>query len=205
MKGQKALAKQMKERDEMSWRMYQDSVARAEKPSAAETDKEKERAAHMAWKAGGDFSKPPPGLVSMNYADPAKRQAQRQSRMSSADLGIFGLGNSSEANPTAMAMAKMNMEDEYDRDASSQYESDVRTEDEYQRTGNSNILMAQDWARNSTLLGSAANMAQSSQQARIQTQPQSILPAVVGGLIGAGSAFLGGPAMAAGGLFGGKK
>jgi hypothetical protein len=189
----------MKERDEQSWKMYTDSVARAETKSPAETDKEKERAAHMAWKAGKDYSKPPPGLVSMNYSDPAQRQAQRQARMSSADLGVFGLGNSAEANPTAVALAKQNQADEFDRDASSQYEADVRGEDQYQRTGNSNLLMAQDWARNSTLLNSSANMSNNTMNARIQAQPQSLLPAIVGGLFGAGSALLGNPAAFGGG------
>lgn len=189
----------MKERDDLSWKMYTDSVARAETKSPAEADKEKERAAHAAWKEGKDYRKPPPGLVSLNLSDPAERQAQRQARMSSADLGVFGLGNSAEANPTAVALAKQNQADEYDRDASSQYESDVRTEDQYQRTGNSNLLMAADWARNSTLLNSSSNMSQNATQARIQTQPQSLLPAIVGGLFGAGSAMLGNP-----GLFGGQ-
>lgn len=197
MKGQKTLAKQMKERDDLSWKMYQDSVARAEKPSFAEEQRQKELQAHTAWKEGKDYTKPPPGLVSLNYSDPAKRKEMRRARMSSADLGVFGLGNSAEANPTAVALAKQNIEDENDRDAAGQYEADVRAEDQYQRTGNSNLLMAQDWARNSTLLGTAAGMSQNAQAARIQAQPQSLLPAIVGGLFGAGSAMLSNP-----GLFG---
>jgi hypothetical protein len=189
IKGAKSLAKQMQQRDDTSWKMYQDSVTRAEKPSFAEEQRQNELKAHTAWKEGKDYRKPPPGLVSMNYADPAQRQAQRQARMSSADLGVFGLGNSADANPTAVALAKQNQADEYDRDASSQYESDVRGEDQYQRTGNSNLLMAQDWARNSTLLNTSASMSNNATQARIQTQPQSLLPAIVGGLFGAGSAL----------------
>lgn len=193
----------MQQRDDLSWKMYTDSVARAETKSPAEMEREKELKAHTAWKEGKDYRKPPPGLVSVNYSDPAQRQAQRQARMSSADLGVFGLGNSSEANPTAVALAKQSQADEYDRDASSQYESDVRGEDQYQRTGNSNLLMAADWARNSTLLNSSSNMSQSATQARIQTQPQSLLPAIVGGLFGAGSALLGNPAGLAGAFGGG--
>jgi hypothetical protein len=189
----------MQQRDDTSWKMYQDSVTRAEKPSFAEEQRQNELKAHTAWKEGKDYRKPPPGLISMNYADPAQRQAQRQARMSSADLGVFGLGNSADANPTAVALAKQNQADEFDRDASSQYEADVRGEDQYQRTGNSNLLMAQDWARNSTLLGTSASMSNNATQARIQTQPQSLLPAIVGGLFGAGSALLGNPGMFAGG------
>lgn len=204
MKGQRALAQQMKERDQQSWQMYQDSVKRAETPSYAEAQREKELKAHTEWKEGHDYRKPPPGLVSVDYADPAARQRQREARLSTGDMGIFGLGNSAEANPTAVALAKTNMADEHDRDASSQYESDVRAEDQYQRTGNSNLLMAQDWARNSTLLGSAGNMSQSATNARIQTQPQSLLPAIVGGLFGAGSQLLmGSMGMGAGGGGGG--
>lgn len=200
MKGANALAAQMKARDQQSWQMYQDSVKRAETPSFAEASREKELKDHTAWKEGRDYRKPPPGLVSVNYADPAARQRQREARMTTGDVGILGLGNSSDANPTAVALAKTNMADEYDRDAAGQYESDVRTEDQYQRTGNSNLLMAQDWARNSTLLGSAGNMSQSATRARIDTQPQSLLPAIVGGLFGAGSQLLMGSMGAGGGV-----
>jgi hypothetical protein len=191
MKGQKAMAKQMElDRQERS-RQYNESREAAKKPSYAEEQRDTELRAHNAWKAGKDYRKPPPGLVSLNYADPAQRQRMRERMMNATPTGTAAWG--AEGNPTALALAKQNMADTFDRDAAGQYESDIRAEDTYQRTGAADSLIAADWARKAGLLSTDASMLQFATQARIQTQPKSILPALLSaGLAGAGM-VLGGP------------
>lgn len=200
MKGQRALASQMEaDRVERS-RQYNESRTAASTPSYSEAERERGHRAHNAWREAKDYTKPPPGLISMNYADPAQRQRMRERTMNATPTGTAAWG--AEGNATALGLAKENMRAHQDEDAASQYESDVRAEDTFQRTGVADSLIAQDWARRSSMLGVDANMQQFATQARIQTQPQSILPALIsGGLAAAGMALTGGAA--AGGIFAG--
>lgn len=199
-KGAKALAKQMETRDTEDRRRYDDAAARAEVKSPAELAREEEFSAHTAWKAGKDYTKPPPGLISMNYADPAQRARMRERTMNSTPTGTAAWG--AEGNATAIGLANQNMLAHQDEDAASQYESDVRSEDTYQRTGAADSLISQDWMRKSGLLANATGMSQFSTQSRIQTMPKSILPALISGGLAAAGAAMGNPAGLAG-IFGG--
>jgi hypothetical protein len=193
----------MQERDAADRKRYEEAATAAKEPSEAEKQKEGERKAYFDWKAKGDYRTPPPSLIALNYSDPAERQRQREMILNDPGSGIFGMG-AENANPTALAQQKANMKDEFDRDSAESYQADIRGEDSYQRTGNSNVLMNQDFARSMGLLSSASSMSQNSAQNRIQTQPQSILPGLLSAGIGAAGMFLGGPAFA-GMLSGGGK
>lgn len=198
-KGNKALSEQMTARDKADRARYEDAAGKAETKGVAEQGREDEYVAHQAWKKTKDYTKPPPGLISMNYADPAQRQRMRERTMNSTPTGTAAWG--AEGNATAIGLAKQNMLAHQDEDAASSYESDVRAEDTYQRTGAADSLIASDWARKSGLLASASGMSQFGTQARINTQPKSILPALLSaGLGAAGTALSGG--FAAGGAFG---
>jgi hypothetical protein len=196
-KGQKALAKQMELDRQQRATQYEESRKEAKTPSYAESQREGELKAHNEYKAKKDYRKPPPGLISLNYADPAQRQRMRERMLNATPTGTAAWG--AEGNPTALALSRQNMQDTFDRDAASQYEGDLRAEDTYQRTGAADSLIAADWARKAGLLSNDASMLQFATQARIQTQPKSILPALLSaGLAGAGM-VLGGPAGAAAG------
>lgn len=191
-KGQKALAAQMEKDRAQRSTEYTESRADAKTPSYAEAAREKGLKEHDAWKGAKDYTKPPPGLISMNYADPAQRQRMRERTMNATPTGTAAWG--AEGNATAIGLAKQNMAAHQDEDAASQYESDVRAEDTYQRTGVADSLISADWARKASILGTDANMLQFATQARINTMPKSILPALVSGGLAAAGAALGNPA-----------
>jgi hypothetical protein len=203
-KGNRALAQQMKERDAADRARYEAAAAKAEVPSAAESQLEKERKAYFDWKEAGDYRAPPPGLIGINYGPEAQRR--RAMEQTAVPTGAAGLG-AAYASPTALAMTRDylgNVNAENDANA---YQGALSGEDLYQRTGNSMGLMQADWARKSTLLGSSQNASQYSTGARISTTPkpwtETILPALISGGMAAGGAFLGGPAFGA--MMGGGK
>jgi hypothetical protein len=94
----------------------------------------------------------------------------RERVMGQAPTGAAALG--AAGNPTALALARENTLAHQDEDAASQYESDLRGEDLYQRTGNATGLMSLDFNRRMGLLSTASGMSQFQTGARIQTQPQ---------------------------------
>lgn len=219
-KGRKALAEDMKRRDEEDRRraeqaqqQFQQQLTVAQAPSPAETQSEKDRAGYFKWRDEGDFTKPPPTLIGMSYGPSSERR--RQLERSAVPTGIFGMGGA-YANPTALALAGQNMADTNAQRDAEAYQGAIGAEDLYQRTGNSQSLMTQDFARKMGLLSSTGGMSQfaannslNASQNRINTTPQSILPMLLSGLLQGGAAFatggmssLMGPAIgaAAGGL-----
>jgi len=194
LKGQRALAQQMRDRDAADRARYEAAATAAEKPSAAETQLEADRKAYFDWKAKGDFRTPPPGLIGINYGPEAQRR--RQLEQTAVPTGAAGMG-AAYASPTALALTRDYLGNVNAENDATAYQGALTGEDMYQRTGNSLGLMSADWARKSTLLGSASGQSQFSTGARIQTQPQSILPALLSAGLQAGGAFLGGPAFAA--------
>jgi hypothetical protein len=176
----------MKARDQQMAQQYQQQVTAAKEPSAAETQAEKDRKSYFDWRDKGDFTKPPPTLVGLSYGPSAERR--RELERSATPTGIFGMGGA-YANPTALALAQQNMADTNANQDANAYQEAIGGEDTYQRTGNSQGLMAQDFARKMGLLNTTSGMTQFQTGARIQTQPQSILPMLLSGLIGGASAF----------------
>lgn len=190
----------MKSDSDLRSKQYEESRADAKTISPEEQARKDELAAHNKWKAAKDYRTPPPGLIAMNYAAPAQRQRMRQATMNQLPIGLAAQG--AEGNPTALALATQNMADTQDRDQAESYEGDLRAEDQYQRTGNSDALISQDWMRKATLYGGAADMTKFATQARINTTPRSILPGLLAaGLGAAGTALSGG--FASGGRFSG--
>lgn len=182
----------MKRRDDQYAQQYQAATTRAETPSAAEQQREQERSDHFAWKKAGDYRKLPPGLINIALADPAHERAKREMEFNAIGTGVFGMG-AEGANPTAVALSKQNLADQNEREQASNYEAQVRAEDLYQRTDNSTSLMNMDFARNMGLLNTASGMSQFQTGARIQSMPQSLLPAIISGGMAGLSAALGNP------------
>lgn len=200
MKGQNALAAETKRQNDIAQANYQQSLKLAQTPSPEEAAKTKDWLAEEDYFAKKDYSKPPPGMVSMNYADPAARQRQRELIGGAQATGAAGLG-SEGANPTALQMGEQEMANEFDLDSASNYERQLNAENEYHRTGDALSLMNIDFSRKSSLLGNTSGQATSTMDARIRTQPTLWLPGLLAAGIGAAGAFAGGPAFGAGGVF----
>lgn len=176
------------------------ALEEAKKKSPAEEQAEKDRAAYFQWRDKGDFRTPPPSLIGLTYGPEAARR--REMEQTAAPMGAMGMG-AAYADPTAMALAKQNLNDENAEQDANAYQDEIRAEDTYQRSGNAESLMARDFARRMGLLSEASGMSQFSTNARIQAQPQPILPMLLSGLIaGAGQV---GAAYVSGGMSGGKK
>lgn len=176
----------MKARDQQMAQQYQTQLTTAAAPSPAETQAEKDRKSYFDWRDKGDYSKPPPTMVGLNFGPSA--QHRRDLEKSSVPTGIFGMGGA-YANPTALALANQNMADTNANQDANTYQDAITSEDTYQRTGNSQGLMAQDFARKMGLLNTTSGMSQFQTGARIQTTPQSILPMLLSGLIGGAASF----------------
>jgi hypothetical protein len=189
-KGNQALAAEMKARDQQQAAQYQTSLAAAKEPSAAETQNEKDRAAFMQWRDKGDYRQPAPTMIGLTYGPEAMRR--RQLEQTSVATGAAGMGMAN-ANPTALAMQKQHQGDINAEGDANAYQGAINDEYAYQRTGNASGLMNADMMRKMGLLNTTATMQQSGAQNRIQTQPQSILPMLLSGLMsGASSYFAGG-------------
>ncbi|GEM_PF-6445110 len=126
------------------------------------------------------------------FGAPAERQRRREALTSLTPTGATAMGFAN-ANPTALAQMKMNMQDEFDRDAGLAYEQDVKnyiqdTDDMEmgiirQRTDVDNSLLN---SNNSRLMG------HSQLQGQMASQRGSWLPSLIGGGLGAvGSIFAG--------------
>lgn len=185
-KGNRALAAEMKKRDEADRAAQQAAATAAATPSAAESQNEKDRAAFFSWRDKGDYRTPPPSLIGLNYGPEAERR--RQAEQTAVGTGILGMG-AGNADPTALALAKQNLNDTNAEGDANAYQSAISGEDLYQRTGNSQSLMAQDFARKMGLLGNAQSLSEFSSNMRRETTPQSILPQLLSGLIGGASSF----------------
>lgn len=186
MKGANALAAETRRRDAEDRAARLAAAEAAKVPSPAEAQAEKDRAAFFSWRDSGDYRKPPPSMIGLNYGPEAARR--RETEQTAVPAGLLGMG-ASYADPTALALSRQNMADTNAESDANAYQGAITAEDTYQRTGNSMSLMAQDYARKMGLLNDASSASQFSTNARIQTQPQSILPMLFSGLISGASAF----------------
>lgn len=181
----------MKKRDYEQAAQYQQSLTAAKTPSAAETQAEKDRASFFQWRDAGDYRTPAPTMIGLSYGPAAMKR--RELEQTAMPTGAEGMG-ASYANPTALALNKQNLADHNAENDANTYQGAINDEYAYQRTGNSTALMAQDFARKMGLLGDTSSMAQFGTNARIQTQPKSIMPMLLSGLLGAagqaGAAYL---------------
>jgi len=194
LKGRKALANQMKERDIEDRRRYEESAAAAAVPSPAEMQREAERKAYFDWKAKGDFRTPPPSLIGVSFGPEAERR--RQMERTATPTGAAGMG-AGYASPTALALTREYLGNVNAENDALAYQGALGGEDLYQRTNNSAMLMNSDFMRKQMLLNSRQNQTQFQTGTRIQTTPQSILPALISGGLSAAGMFLGGPAFGA--------
>lgn len=166
------------------------AAADAKKPTFFEEEAEQEYIGHRRWKEAKDYRKPPPGLITLGYGDPAQRKEMRDRTFNAADTGSSALAG--EGNATALKAYKLNLADEWDRDQSSAYESAIQQEDNYQRTGSATWGgMAANRSLNIAQLYNSN--AQNSSQLAAQLRPQSLLPSLIGGALGVGAAFAGKP------------
>lgn len=169
----------------------QTAAAEAKVKGPVEEAREKEYLAHQQWKLGKDYRTPAPGMISLGYGDVAQRQRMRERAFNMADTGLSALGGG--GNATAQRMAKLNMADEFDefdRDSSQTYEGAVKAEDDYQRTGNSESLMARDFARKMGIASLYSQNYNNAAQVWAQLRPQSLWPALIsGGLSGLSGAL----------------
>lgn len=179
----------------------QAATTQAATPSAAEVQREAERKAYFDWKNTGDFRTPPPSLIGMSFGPEAERRRAMERTALPTGSGAMGAGY---ASPTALALNR-----DYQTNANAEndalaYQGQLQGEDLYQRTNNSAAIIANDMARKNFLMGgsnfglsNASNQSQFSTGARINTQPQSLWPALISGGLGAAGMFLGGPAFGA--------
>lgn len=172
----------MKERDAADRTRQEAAYTAANTKSQAQTDKENRWNKYSTWQGQHNYADPPPGFISFDFAAPSARRLKREQELNSAGLGVFSLG-SEGANPTALAMEKQHMGDQFDRDAGAQYEGDLRNYDAQMRAEQGEIINT-DIGQKMGILNNASGMSQFSTQARINTQPQSILPGLLSGLIG---------------------
>lgn len=194
MKGQKSLQSDITAQQQKATADYNAAIATAKAPSAAEVQAEKDRQAYFDWKGKGDYRTPPPGLIGINYGPEA--QARRRMEQTATPTGAAGMG-AGYANPTALAMTREYLGNVNAENDATAYQSALQGEDMFQRTGNTWGLANAQASRNATVLGAANSQQQYSTGARIQSTPQSILPALISGGLAAGGAFLGGPAFGA--------
>lgn len=180
------MAAEMKARDQQQAAQYQQSFAAAQTPSPAETQAEKDRKSFFQWRDAGDYTKPAPTMIGLTYGPDAARR--RLAEQSSVATGAAGMG-AANANPTALALNQQNLADHNAENDANTYQNAINDEYGYQRTGNAQGLMASDMARKMGLLNTSATMQQSGAANRISTQPQSMLPMLLSGLIGGASAF----------------
>jgi hypothetical protein len=193
-KGRRALAEQMRRRDEEDRRRYDQAFAAAREPSKAEQQREAERAAYFEWKAKGDYRTPPPSLIGVNYGPQAEERRRLERTALPTGAGAMG---AAYASPTALALNKDYISNVNAENDALAYQGALAGEDMYQRTNNSALLMQSDFARRMGLLSNATSQSQFQTGARIQTTPQSLWPALISGGLAAAGGFLGGPAFAA--------
>lgn len=185
------------------------ATTEAAKPSPAETQREEERKAYFDWKTKGDFRTPPPSLIGMSFGPEAERRRTMERTALPTGSGAMGAGY---ASPTALALNRDYLSNVNAENDALAYQGQLQGEDLYQRTNNSQGIIANDMARKNFLTGganfglsSAANQSQYSTGARINTQPKSLWPALISGGLSAAGMMLGGPAFGAmmGGAAGG--
>jgi hypothetical protein len=194
-KGQRALAASFDASRKQEEAHYQADRTALQEKSPALLAREREYKAHEDWKAGLDYSKPPPGLIALDYAAPAQRQAMREKLFNpsmNTPTGIAGLAGTG-MDSVAVQNTNAVLKDEQDRDAATSYEQDVRAEDAYQRGDNAWNLISNDFQRKSTLLNSSQAQSQFFTGARINAQPQSIVPGILAGGLSAVGSIFGGP------------
>ncbi len=198
----------MQERDAEDRRRFEAATAtqaaattEAAKPSPAELQREEERKGYFDWKAKGDFRSPPPSLMGMSFGPEAERRRAMERTALPTGSGAMGAGY---ASPTAMALNRDYLSNVNAENDALAYQGQLQGEDLYQRTNNSQGIIANDMARKNFLMGgsnfglsSAANQSQYSTGARINTQPKSLWPALISGGLSAAGMFLGGPAFGA--------
>lgn len=112
-------------------------------------------------------------------------QKRRSLEQTATPTGAYGMG-AGYASPTALAMQNSYLHDVNAESDANAYQQAVSAEDLYQRTGATGALEGLDAARKSELLGTSTNMSQFFTNSRIQSQPQSMWPSIIGGLISAG-------------------
>lgn len=143
------------------------------------------------WIDKKDFSQAPPGMFNYNLADPAKRGKQREAELNLQPTGAMALGMQN-ANPTALAMAKLKLNSEMDQDNAANYEGSVGNYMQEIKGMNSDLANF-DFTRNNALLGNAMNRWQSasSQWGQTANARASVVPSILGGVLGAAGTVAG--------------
>lgn len=108
-----------------------------------------------AWISGKNYSSAPPGMFKFDLNDPAKRAKMREADMNLQDTGAFALGGQN-ANPQALAMARMRLNDQNDQDQAANYEGAVNSYMDEVKGMNAD-LSNYDFTRDNALLGNAFN------------------------------------------------
>lgn len=98
------------------------SLAAVRQPSAGERYLTNEATSLLDTIKAGDYTTRPKNVF-FNFADPAQRKAQRDMMFNAGGQGVFALG---APDPNLLALNKQNMDDEFARDSSAQYEQDWR-------------------------------------------------------------------------------
>lgn len=149
------------------------------------------------WIAKKNYSSAPPGMFKYDLADPGRRAKVREANLNLQPTGAFALG-AQGANPQALAMARLRLNDQMDQDDAENYEGAVNNYMGEIKGMNADLANF-DYSRNNALLGNAMNRWQAAtrQWGDTANQMGSVLPGILGGALGAagsiGAAYAGRP------------
>lgn len=103
---------------------YTAALTQANQPNPAQSKLQEMSLNDLNFYSAGDYRNPK-GHLMLNYADPSFRARQRELEMTGKPQGIYGLAGKS-ANPTALAIARENINAHNAEDDARQYEQDIK-------------------------------------------------------------------------------
>jgi hypothetical protein len=132
---------------------YESALAQANQKSPLQTKLEDMASSTLDWASKGDYRDRPKNIF-FDYYTPAMKKRQRELEFNAGGQGIFALG---QANPTQLALAKQNLNDEEAERDAAQYEQDVK-QGVSQAGATAGDLAQLDQARRMGILGQTAGL-----------------------------------------------
>jgi hypothetical protein len=148
------------------------------------------------WIGAKDYSKAPEGsILNFDLMSPAHAQQQQERMGNLTGIGATALGGSGDQS-TALQLAKEHNANVAGQNAGQAWEDAIHNQDQYYKSGGL-AYAGLDTQRTADALNNASSREMGYNDQYVQTRPRSILPSIFGGRLGAGSAFLSNPALAA--------